>query len=190
MQKTLVIDSSLGTTQVGLGFGMEGDCLTSETPTLESLFQLIDSLLQTHALSLDRLGAIVYCEGPGSTLGIRIACMAIRTWKMLFPTLKIYSYRNLECAWEAMGQPNATLYSPHNQNTLNRLQKIDGRFAWSVIEKATLAVNDSAYFVGPRNDLFSQYCPYSLQALMPFLQDSLMTEKQLCDIDAFVPLLS
>jgi len=43
------------------------------------------------------LGACVFCEGPGSILGIRTAAMAVRTWQaVLDHPLPAFAYRSLE----------------------------------------------------------------------------------------------
>ncbi len=70
-----------------------------EGETGSTLFEAVKQLLTDTKLSLDELQSFAYCEGPGSTLGIRINSMALRTWVSISPGTKtIYTYRSLEAA--------------------------------------------------------------------------------------------
>ena len=70
-----------------------------EGETGATLFEAVKQLLQRTNLDLDQLKSFAYCEGPGSTLGIRINSMALRTWNSLFDSPKpIYAYRSLVAA--------------------------------------------------------------------------------------------
>lgn len=46
-------------------------------------------------VDLATVGAFVFCEGPGSNLGIRTAAVALRTWNVLRPRA-LFGYRSLE----------------------------------------------------------------------------------------------
>ncbi len=71
--------------------------LDGETGT--KLFEAVKKLLAETNLELKHLQSFVYCEGPGSTLGIRINSMALRTWVSLSDQPKpIYTYRSLTAA--------------------------------------------------------------------------------------------
>jgi len=61
------------------------------------LFQETDVLLRAAAIAVDNIRTVVFCEGPGSLLGIRLAAMALRTW-MALPRdkpLRVLAYRSL-----------------------------------------------------------------------------------------------
>ena len=64
-----------------------------------ALFQAVKEVLNESGLSLNQLAGFAYCEGPGSTLGIRINAMALRTWISLAeqPPL-LFSFKSLEAA--------------------------------------------------------------------------------------------
>lgn len=47
-------------------------------------------------------GAFVFCEGPGSVLGIRTAAMAVRTWNVLKPR-PVFAYSSLALVAHASG---------------------------------------------------------------------------------------
>lgn len=62
------------------------------------LFTLVEALLRARNLPFECLQSIVFCEGPGSLLGIRLTAVALRTWTMLPRPrpLTVWAYRSLE----------------------------------------------------------------------------------------------
>jgi tRNA threonylcarbamoyladenosine biosynthesis protein TsaB len=62
-----------------------------------AMFQAAEELLRKSALTVADLRTIVFCEGPGSLLGIRLAAMMIRTWSILprEHPLSVFGYRSL-----------------------------------------------------------------------------------------------
>ena len=63
------------------------------------LFEAVKDILTRSRLRLQDIQGFVHCEGPGSTLGIRINAMAIRTWNSLTETPRpVYVYRSLPAA--------------------------------------------------------------------------------------------
>lgn len=63
------------------------------------LFEGVRQVLGKSSISLNDLAGYSYCEGPGSTLGIRINAMALRTWISLSKKPKpVYAYKSLEAA--------------------------------------------------------------------------------------------
>lgn len=94
----LVIDTS--SRRVCVGLLSESGSLIQKTSDQEaslSLFPIIKSLLSQCDWKLSDIASIAFCEGPGSTLGIRIASMGIRTWKETgsIENAKIYSFSSL-----------------------------------------------------------------------------------------------
>ncbi|KXU36575.1 hypothetical protein AXK11_04300 [Cephaloticoccus primus] len=60
--------------------------------------------------SIGDVGAFVFCEGPGSILGIRSAATAIRTWCALRPGgAPVYRYQSLALLAHALADPELTL---------------------------------------------------------------------------------
>ncbi|MDP0494785.1 MAG: hypothetical protein Q7Q73_01130 [Verrucomicrobiota bacterium JB024] len=81
---TLFLDASSVTVQAGLW--RDNRWLAhraEECPALESIFSLVEGCLNDAGETLEAVGRFVHCEGPGSVLGIRLAAMAIRTWRAL-----------------------------------------------------------------------------------------------------------
>ncbi len=62
-----------------------------------AIFTGVDAVLGQAGLRVADLGAAVFCEGPGSILGIRTAAVALRTWAAAEGrALPVFAYRSLE----------------------------------------------------------------------------------------------
>jgi tRNA threonylcarbamoyladenosine biosynthesis protein TsaB len=94
----LVLDAASTNVQVGL--------LRSDAPALwqnnpgeagAGIFTGTAAVLQEARLKIDAVDAFVFCEGPGSMLGIRTVTMALRTWQVLVPR-PAYAYQSLTVA--------------------------------------------------------------------------------------------
>jgi tRNA threonylcarbamoyladenosine biosynthesis protein TsaB len=80
----LLIDSASSCVQVALL--RDGQPPVWETQTAEAgtaIFSCVENVLARASLKLGDAGAFVFCDGPGSVLGIRTAAVAIRTWRVL-----------------------------------------------------------------------------------------------------------
>jgi tRNA threonylcarbamoyladenosine biosynthesis protein TsaB len=63
------------------------------------LFAAAEVCLKAAGLKPSQVGAYVFCDGPGSQLGIRTAAMALRTWQALRATpAPVFAYRSLRVA--------------------------------------------------------------------------------------------
>lgn len=110
MKLSLLIDGSLGKTQVGLmKNGVFSDFRISQSEVLEDMFDTVGEILEDNEVAFKSIDEYVYCEGPGSILGIRISCMAIRVWLSLFGNQKVLSYNSLDIASKIAG-PGKTVY--------------------------------------------------------------------------------
>jgi tRNA threonylcarbamoyladenosine biosynthesis protein TsaB len=111
----LLIDSASARIHVGLWTpdceagppgSPTGDCLDSSGEAVwhESdqeagigIFTGVEAVLAKARIGVAGLGALVFCEGPGSILGIRTAAMALRTWLAADGrALPVFAYRSLE----------------------------------------------------------------------------------------------
>ncbi len=62
-----------------------------------AIFECVGGALAEAAIGVRDVGAFVFCEGPGSILGIRTAAMALRTWQAAGPIARpAFAYRSLE----------------------------------------------------------------------------------------------
>lgn len=103
LHTTLMIDSSFPTVQVGLLQEEQFTFYHREKPALEAIFEGVDYCLNEATISFDTIERFVFCEGPGSMLGIRLAAMAIRAWQSPLATHQtpLYTYYSL-CAQAAL----------------------------------------------------------------------------------------
>ena len=67
-------------------------------------------------VDLASIGAFVFCEGPGSILGIRTVAMAIRTWQTLIPR-PAFAYGSLALVAHAIGKTNVTVIADARRDT-------------------------------------------------------------------------
>jgi len=91
----LLIDSASSRIQVGLlrrSHDPLWESATEEAGT--ALFSLTEKILARASLKLPAIDAFVFCDGPGSVLGIRTAAVALRTWNALHPRPS-YAYTSL-----------------------------------------------------------------------------------------------
>lgn len=71
------------------------------------LFAAAEVCLRAAGLKPSQVGAYVFCDGPGSQLGIRTAAMALRTWQaMRTAPAPVYAYRSLRVAALAHARSN------------------------------------------------------------------------------------
>ncbi len=85
-------------TETSLALLQDGELLTlrsSSENALDFIFTALDSSLAEHSLSFKDIIEIHYCGGPGSTLGLRIAAMALKTWKALRPGIDLFTSNSL-----------------------------------------------------------------------------------------------
>ena len=82
------------------------DRASSETDPSKSLFELIERILTQNGLELAQMASIIYCEGPGSMLGVRTAVMAIRAWEGIGITAaaNLYTYNSLALGRQIVGR--------------------------------------------------------------------------------------
>lgn len=88
----LVIDGSGIDCFVGI-LNTEGQWSARSLATgtaLEGLFPSLHSTLADASLGIEEIKAFIYCQGPGSVLGIRLSSMAIQTWALLRDAPPVY----------------------------------------------------------------------------------------------------
>src|SRR5688572_14610038 len=94
----LVIDAASSEVQVGLLTANGGHrWYTSDEESGVAVFQGIEKL----AVEPREVGVFIYCEGPGSVLGIRTVAMALRTWRV-FKSTPVFAYCSLALVAHAL----------------------------------------------------------------------------------------
>lgn len=145
---TLVIDASSPTVFVGI-LGEEGVWLGRENRqgmALETLFSSVGSVFSSTCLGFENCRGYLYCEGPGSTLGLRLSAMAIETWCRIHPaSARLFAFDSLRltAALIALDHPDMTdalLVSDWKKNAWHTVAIKNGKLAGNeVMDSAKLA---------------------------------------------------
>ena len=85
---------------------------TGEDEAGIAVFRCVEQL----EVELADVGAFVFCEGPGSILGIRTVAMAIRTWLTLKPR-PAFAYGSLALVAHAIGKTDVTVIADARRDT-------------------------------------------------------------------------
>lgn len=94
----LLLDAASARVQVGwLEAGRDARWAAVEEEAGTGVFRAIGEL----GVEVGAAGAFVYCDGPGSILGIRTTAMAIRTWNVLAPR-PVWAYHSLALVAQAL----------------------------------------------------------------------------------------
>ncbi|WOO39834.1 hypothetical protein [Rubellicoccus peritrichatus] len=99
----LVLDAACPNVFAGLWQDGQWLAMASiEVPALEGLFDAVDQCLKAADMSLEAITGFAHDEGPGSVLGIRVAAMAIKTWRALpsFREKPVFAFHSLAFAIE------------------------------------------------------------------------------------------
>lgn len=101
----LIVDACSERVQVGV-WSRSGDerWVESKDEAGVGIFRCIEEL----AINPLQLGAYVYCDGPGSILGVRTSSMAIRTWCEL-EAKPVFRYHSLELVAHATNDLELTI---------------------------------------------------------------------------------
>ncbi len=109
----LIIDAASMRIQVGIVAAEDNPRWAAETGEAGvAVFRCIEQL----GVDLDSVRAFAFCEGPGSTLGIRTAAMAIRAWNTLAPR-PVFSFGSLDLVARALGNPAAKIIADARRDT-------------------------------------------------------------------------
>ena len=109
----VVIDAASSRIQVGwYSDGNQPVWRSSMEESGEAIFRCLDEL----HINVLTIGAIVFCEGPGSLLGVRTVATLIRTWQLLSPK-QVFSFRSLELVALAGGEREIGVISDARRET-------------------------------------------------------------------------
>ncbi|MDP4777215.1 MAG: hypothetical protein NWR76_04655 [Opitutales bacterium] len=180
----LAIDGSGSEVYAGI-LGADGQWLAQSSQTgapLEMLFPTVEATLKEAGLSLTDLRSYIYCEGPGSVLGLRLCAMAIETWSRLNPqSAHCYAYNTLQlCATLLLKDetlPKRTLLvSDWKKGAWNAVSLTDGEIGdTSVADDTTIAEWEGAVYhlpqrkgwqKPPANAISLSYTPGRLNELL------------------------
>ena len=158
----LVIDASSTTIQMGIP--EQNDWLIleeSNSLAMQGIFETCHQIFDRLNRSLHEVDAMLYCAGPGSTLGLRIAATFCRTilWNSN-QLVKLFDYNALDLAALLVDQPERTIQAPFRaKRRLVRLPTDSpfGKIEIIEAEDTATAYPDSLHL--PDNRPFKQEVP-------------------------------
>jgi len=112
---SLVVDASTSPVQVGIPALNSWKALHQvESQALEGLFSATGKVLEISGYKISNINCVYFCEGPGSTLGLRLAAAFVRTirWSQKSSDFKVFSYNALDLASILAPQKNAIIQAP------------------------------------------------------------------------------
>jgi hypothetical protein len=85
-----------------------------EEQALEGLFLATEKILQDSKKEISQVSSVYYCEGPGSTLGLRLAAAFVRTLKWSQPRadFKVFTYNALDLGSLLVSSKNSFIQAP------------------------------------------------------------------------------
>lgn len=134
-EQSLVVDGSGASVFAGL-LGTNGKWVARNSEVvspLEGLFPVVEKVLQSAQLKISDVRNFIYCEGPGSVLGLRLCAMATQTWGYLCDsTINYIAYNSLEltAALAMRDYPDvshALLISDWKKNAWNSIELVKGK---------------------------------------------------------------
>lgn len=114
----VLLDAAAAQVQVGL-IASSGEARWS-TPPGESgvaVFQALEEL----GVKPSQVRGWIYCEGPGSILGIRTVAMALRQWTLLHPA-PVHRYASLAVVAHTLSDPAAAIIADARRETWHHLR--------------------------------------------------------------------
>lgn len=129
--RLLILDAASQRVQVGL---LQPGAPASWHGTMQEagigLFSGTEAVLKSAGFGLPDIDAFVFCEGPGSMLGIRTVAMALRTWRVLKPR-PVYACQSLavagQFAWTQQARSFAVIADARRDNWHVQSVGTDGR---------------------------------------------------------------
>lgn len=136
--------------------------------------------------------AFIYCEGPGSILGIRTTATALRTWQALRPR-PTYAYRSLELTAQTHGAPGDTVICDARRQSWHAISVTTDGSTGAIDRIPTAELAPSSRLLMPADfrtwsalpDPAPETVPYDPAALLATLADQSLFEER-PEPDAFL----
>ena len=156
---------------------------------LEGLFPAVEAVLYAAQVEISQIQNFIYCEGPGSVLGLRLGAMAIQTWGHLSGArVRYFAFNSLELMASLIlsdtpATNRALLISDWKKDVWNSILIEEGeRGSIKTIDDRT--VNDwsagplfylpqrKGWRQIPENALTLEYSPHRLSEVMELLKET------------------
>ena len=115
-------------------------------------------------------GALVYCDGPGSILGIRTVAMALRIWNVLAPK-PTFSYHGLQLLAHSLGRPELTIIADARRDTWHSFKLGSALRRVPTAELAGELATPEGFRHWSTLPPSATQVPYSLAAIVPRILD-------------------
>lgn len=164
----LWLDAASACVQVGwLLSGQTPTWATIEGESGTALFEGVQKL----GIPVDRASAFIFCDGPGSILGVRCTSMAIRTWCAL-RSRPVFAYRSLELVANSLGDPGLTVIADARRERWHCSSIGQPLTRVSVSELPARIVTPAGFRAWSQTPAGLQTVPYSLGEMLPRIQES------------------
>jgi len=164
----LLLDAASTRVQVGLLAGDgTGDWAESVAEAGIGIFRCLEELGARPA----HVGAFLYCDGPGSILGVRTAAMALRTWTGM-AARPMFAYHSLALVAEAMGRPEVTVIADARRDSWHCLVRGDTLRRVPTAELAGELVMPEGFRHWTPPPMGLRTVPYRLAELLPAVLDA------------------
>jgi tRNA threonylcarbamoyladenosine biosynthesis protein TsaB len=163
----LLIDAASSNIQVGLLTSNEtASWRTSSDEAGVAVFEGVKEL----GIDLQSISAFIFCEGPGSVLGIRTVAMALRTWRVL-QRRPVFAYCSLAVVAHAVARDDVAVIADARRDSWHHYRIGQGL-------RRVLATDLRGELVMPENfrhwsslPANVKHIPYSLADLLPQVRD-------------------
>lgn len=163
----LLLDAASAQIQVGLLLpDQPARWAGSDEESGVGVFQCLEQL----ALQPADAGAYLYCDGPGSVLGIRTVAMALRTWGVLSPR-PVFAYHSLAIVAQALGRPGATIIADARREAWHCLSLATGLRRVPIAELAGELIMPDGFRHWSTLPAGVTRTPYHLADLLPKIAD-------------------
>ena len=163
----LVIDAASSLVQVGvIGPRDAARWESSADEAGVAIFQCFERL----AIAPQDFTTFIFCDGPGSVLGIRTAAMALRTWCVLKPR-RVFAYCSLALIARSLGRPNVAVIADARRDSWHHYQIGHGLRRLTVMEPADELVMPENFRHWSNVPAGVRSVSYSLAELIPRVAD-------------------
>ena len=168
----LVLDAA--SARVQIGWCATGDLAAARWATSAEeagigIFRCIEKL----GVDVGTARAFVFCDGPGSVLGVRTVAMALRTWQVLAPR-PVFAFHSLAVIAHALGKSDVTIIADARRELWHAFNLILGGTLRRVPAAAltgALVMPENFRTWSPLPAGVTQV-PYSLADLLPRVADA------------------